>query len=108
MALILFVLLGTLFIHRSVKPFADRMANMLELLSSACLIFVIAMGSEIQQYSSSDTTLMTPILQNFVWVLVALTTAILVLALVLPALSSIIQAIRHKATSPSREPHHFD
>jgi hypothetical protein len=99
MALILLVLLITLFLHRGLKPFADKAANVLELTSTACLIFVIVMGSEIQQHRKADTTLMTPVLQNVVWSLIALMTGFLVLSLVLPAIKSLIRRFRNKIRS---------
>lgn len=96
MALMLSVLLVTLFLHRSFKPFSDAQANMLELAATAVLIFVVVVGSEISQNKRSDKTLMTPVLQNTIWMLIAITTVVLVLSLVLPALRSLIRICKGK------------
>lgn len=96
MAVVMSVLMASLFLHRALKPFADKMANLLELAATSCLIFSIVLGSEIQQYRKVDHTSMTVVLQNLVWSLVALIMALMALSLILPTIKSLFRRCQSK------------
>lgn len=95
MAAILAVLLGSIALHRFLKPFSTKVANWFDLGVTCVLLFAVAMGFVSRQYRSRAEN-HGFVLQNMIWATCALMAGLLFVALLAPCVGAVRKYFRAK------------
>jgi hypothetical protein len=96
-ALIFLILQGSLILHRSWKPFASNLANAMDQLATATLLFGVVMGFVLHTFQEVESY--HPhifVLQNVVWLCIAIAALVMVIALVGPSFRIMVLSWRQK------------
>jgi hypothetical protein len=95
MAMIFLILQGSLLLHRAIKPFSSHLANLMDQIATATLLFGVVMGFVLNIYKDAYHKHVFA-LQNVVWVCVAVVALAIIVALVAPSIRFMITSLRQK------------
>jgi hypothetical protein len=98
MAMLMFILLSSMLLHRYIKPFSSSLANLMDLIATTVLVFAATMGFVTELYEIGGSY-HGDIIQNLIWTVCALCAASLLFVLVLP----LFQAVRRYCRSKIRK-----
>jgi hypothetical protein len=99
MTIIIIVLQGSIFLHKSLSPFLSNLANILDQVATSVLVFGVVMGFVLNQYKEATShTVHVHIfaLQNIVWISVAAVTVVTAAALLKPTVKAMLAYCRGK------------